>query len=222
MPAQEKYIKFITLLKRVSEKSPRNGSFWSAFEKLDELDVEQISILSAAAPRRLGRSQPVLTEEEQNYLSDLHGSLLTANIGFLGRFLLVLCIKDADSLKEIITRGGDDEQAAAIMALNLRDDREVYVDNVVHACRTNSPIVFSAAAHDNPYAAKYFNDQEFKQLTIKTIFMGLDFDRIDGLEGRFNGDLGKSLTDFFEERQAAGRWLPDSVLEFMKRKGLLE
>lgn len=51
--------------------------------------------------------------------------------------------------------------------------------------------------------------------------MGLDFDKIKNIEDRFTGDLGKSLTDFFEERRAAGRWLPDNVLEFMKRKGLI-
>ena len=122
----------------------------------------------------------------------------------------------------MITRGGDDEQAAAIIALNLREDKALYKDNVAHACRTNSNIVHSAVSQDNPYAADFFDDLEFKQLTIKTIFMGLEFNRISGLEARFNGELGKSLTDFFDERKAAGRWLPDSVLDFMENKGLLK
>ena len=121
----------------------------------------------------------------------------------------------------MIIRGGDEEQAAAIMALNFRKDAKDYKGSVVHVCRTNSTTVHSAVSQNNPYAARYFDDQEFKQLTIKTIFMGLDFDQISGLEDRFNGDLGKSLTDFFDERRAAGRWLPDSVIEFMKKKGLI-
>ena len=71
----------------------------------------------------------------------------------------------------MITRGGDDEQAAAIIALNLREDKALYKDNVAHACRTNSTTVHSAVSQDNPYAADFFDDLEFKQLTIKTILI---------------------------------------------------
>ena len=205
-----------------SAEAPRNKSFWNSFEKLDELNLEEFMILCAASPRRIGRVKKVFSESENQILDAIHPTLKTQTIGNLGRVLLVALKKDSNSIIEIITRGGDDEQAAAIIALNLREDGALYKNNVVHACRTNSTIVHSAVSQNNPYAAQYFDDQEFKQLTIKTIFLGLDFEQISGLEERFTGALGKSLTDFFDERKAAGRWLPDSVIEFMNKKGLIK
>lgn len=210
------------IVRRLSSASPRNKSFWDAFDKLQELTLEEFMTLSGASPRRVGRKKLPLEENEKVTLEQIHPSLSNQTVGNLARVLLAATKDDQECIKEMIIRGGDDEQAAAIIAVNLRDDKEIYKDVIVHACRTNSTIVHSAASQDNPYAAEFFDDLEFKQLTIKTIFMGLDFDKISGLESRFNGELGKSLTDFFDERKAAGRWLPDSVLEFMKNKGLFE
>ena len=208
-------------LRKATESLPRAASFWQGFDQLDELNVEEFATLSAGALRRLGRKEPDFSKDLKKEIFDLYSPLEAKNAGYYGRFLIATLVKNPECVKEMISRGGDEEQAAAIMALNFREDAELYKENVAHACRTNSTIVHSAASQDNPYPAKYFDDLEFKQLTIKTIFMGLDFDKISDLESRFNGDLGKSLTDFFEERRAAGRWLPDNVLEFMKRKGLL-
>ncbi len=216
-----KLLKITKALRALTEKQPRAASFWEKFDCLDDLDLNEFATLSGGALRRLGRKEPDFSEEDQKCLEELYQPLVGKNAGFLGRFILAAAVKNPECVKEMITRGSDDEQAAAIMALNFRDDAEIYKDNAVHACRTNSTTVHSAVSQGNPYPAKYFEDQEFKQLTIKTIFMGLDFDQILNLEDRFNGELGKSLTDFFEERRAAGRWLPDNVLEFMKRKGLI-
>ena len=208
------------IVRRLASSSPRNQSFWDAFKKLQGLGLEEFMTLSAAAPRRVGRKKLSLKDNEATYLKQIHPSLTEQTVGNLARVLLAATKEDSECIKEMIIRGGDDEQAAAIIAVNLRSDKELYKDVIVHACRTNSTIVHSAASQDNPYPAEFFDDLEFKQLTIKAIFMGLDFDRISGLEKRFNGELGKSLTDFFDERKAAGRWLPDSVLDFMKNKGL--
>ncbi|MCM8540184.1 MAG: EboA domain-containing protein [Lentisphaeraceae bacterium] len=214
-------LKITAALKCATEKQPRAASFWESFETIGELDLDQFIILSSGALRRLGRKEPEFSDEIKQLIQDVYPSLAEKNAGFIGRFLLAVNAPTSECVDEMITRGNDDEQAAAIMAVNFRDDAELFKDKVVHACRTNSTTVHSAVSQGNPYPAKYFDDQEFKQLTIKTIFMGLDFDKIVDLENRFNGELGQSLTDFFEERRAAGRWLPDNVLEFMKRKGLI-
>lgn len=218
---QNTLLKITDALKSATENQPRAASFWDAFDSLPEQSVNDFTILSGGALRRLGRKEPDFSEDVKALLHSTYSNLVGKNAGFLGRFLLAVNAPSSECILEMITRGNDDEQAAAVMALNFRDDAELYKDNVVHACRTNSTPVHSAISQGNPYPAKYFNDQEFKQLTIKTIFMGLDFDQIIDLESRFNGELGQSLTDFFEERRAAGRWLPDNVLEFMKRKGLI-
>lgn len=208
-------------LKKATAAQPRASSFWESYDNLDSLSVVEFATLTGGAPRRLGRSEPEFAAKTKTAIIKKCPSLTGKNAGFCGRFLLAAKVGNPDCVKEMITRGCDDEQAAAVMALNFRADPEIYKDNVVHACRTNSTTVHRAISQDNPYPAKYFDDLEFKQLTIKTIFMGLDFDKIAGLKDRFNGDLGKSLTDFFEERRAAGRWLPENVLEFMKSKGLI-
>lgn len=219
---QNTLLKITSALKSATENQPRASSFWEAFDSISELTVNEFTILSGGALRRLGRKEPDFSEETKALINSTYASLSGRNAGFIGRFLLAASAPSSECVIEMITRGNDDEQSAAVMALNFRDDAEKYKNNVVHACRTNSTPVHSAVSQGNPYPAKYFNDQEFKQLTIKTIFMGLDFDQIIDLDSRFNGELGQSLTDFFEERRAAGRWLPDNVLEFMKRKGLIQ
>ena len=211
-----------SLVRKYSAASPRAKSFWDAYEKMANLSLDEFMTLSAASPRRIGRIKTDFSDVDKEFLIKIHPTLATQTVGNLGRVLIAATASKQEFVEDMIIRGGDDEQAAAIIALNLRKDAEIYKDKVAHACRTNSTIVHSAASQDNPYAAKYFDDQEFKQLVIKTIFMGLEFTQISGLESRFNGELGKSLTDFFDERKAAGRWLPDSVLEFMEKKGLLK
>ena len=201
--------------------APRSSSFWEKYNSIGELDLEQFMTLSAGASRRLGRDKLEFDQKSCTVFNDFPVDLQQHSKGFAGRILLAAAAKPA-FLREMIGRGDDEEQAAAILSLNLRNDGADYKDNVVHACRTNSTTVFSAVSQNNPYAASYFSDHEFKQLTMKTIFMGLEFTAIHGLEERFHGDLGQSLTDFFDERRAAGRWLPDSVLDFMKTKGLLK
>lgn len=218
---QNTLLKITEALKSATKNQPRASSFWEAFDSLSKQSVNDFTILSGGALRRLGRKEPDFSEDIKALIQSTYPNLVGKNAGFLGRFLLAVYAPSSECILEMITRGNDDEQAAAVMALNFRDDAELYKENVVHACRTNSTPVHSAISQGNPYPAKYFDDQEFKQLTIKTIFMGLDFEQIINLEDRFNGELGQSLTDFFEERRAAGRWLPDNVLEFMKRKGLI-
>jgi len=209
------------LLRRNSQAAARSASFWKKYEQLNQLELEDFMTLSAGASRRLGRNTPQLTETETKCFAEFPVKLDQHSIGFATRILLAAKTAKPEHVREMITRGGDEEQAAAILALNLREDGSDYKENVVHACRTNSSTVFSAVSQNNPYPAKYFSNHEFKQLTMKTIFMGLEFTLIYGLEERFHGELGQSLSDFFDERRAAGRWLPDSVLEFMKKKGLL-
>ncbi|NQZ58720.1 MAG: EboA domain-containing protein, partial [Lentisphaeraceae bacterium] len=185
------------LLRRNSAQSPRNSSFWQAFDKLQHISLDEFMILSAAAPRRLGRNSCQTSTEENKTFSNFPVKLHEIGCGFAARILLGACIENPDYLKEMISRGNDEEQAAAILALNLRHDREDYKELVVHACRTNSSTGFSAISQNNPYPAKFFSNHEFKQLTMKTIFMGLEFTDIHGLEERFHGELGTSLTDFF-------------------------
>jgi hypothetical protein len=209
------------ICRKASCAQTRSRSFWEAFDKLDSLCLEEFAILSAGALRRLGREIPPWNAQEKLFLEKIDPLLAQQSGGFLGRFLLICQAPDSTYVEEILTRGDDGEQAAAVRAINLRDDAESYKERIVHVCRTNSTLVFAAVSQHNSYPGKHFSDAEFKQMTMKTIFMGLNFEDIKDMEARFHGDLGKSLSDFFEERRSAGRWLPDSVLKFMEKKGLL-
>lgn len=71
--------------------------------------------------------------------------------------------------------------------------------------RSNIPAVFRAIAHGNPYPSEQLNDDQWNQLVLKSLFIGVALDPIIGLDARANAKLAQMLTDFAHERQAAGR-----------------
>lgn len=71
--------------------------------------------------------------------------------------------------------------------------------------RSNIPAVFRAIAHGNPFPAEQLNDDQWNQLVLKSLFIGVMLDPIVGLDARANAKLARMLTDFAHERQAAGR-----------------
>ena len=138
----------------------------------------------------------------------------------LARILLLLKAQEK-WIKEIILRGDDSEQSICLYALSLLPNNEKYHKIAVNSCRTNSSNVFSSLAHFNPYPKNNFEDKEFYQMVLKTIFMELEFSNIIGLDERYTEFFAKQLLNFYQERIAAGRKLPDDVLKFMKKHKII-
>lgn len=113
--------------------------------------------------------------------------------------------------------------------LILLPQPEDYVTTAVDALRTNISTVFNAIAYHNPYPARFFNEQQWNQMYLKTAFMQGDLSALVQIDERANAELARIIADYAHERWAATRdidpyfWRPvsgfldDALLEDMKR-----
>ncbi len=75
----------------------------------------------------------------------------------------------------------------------------------IDGLRTNMIDVFDAIALDNPYPEKFFGEDPWNQMVLKSIFMERPLYRIRGLDDRKNERLAHILHDFAHERWSAKR-----------------
>jgi hypothetical protein len=83
--------------------------------------------------------------------------------------------------------------------------------------RTSMQPVFEAIACRNPYPLVYFDEPAWNQMVVKCVFMGAPIEGISGLAQRRNSELVQMLADLAAERRAAGRPMPQSVLDYIER-----
>ena len=78
-------------------------------------------------------------------------------------------------------------------------------------CRTNMMSVFEAVACDTPYPALHFDEIAWRQLFMKSIFVGAPVWRIYGIEDRHSEELVRMALDYVEEKRSAGRSIPPGL-----------
>ena len=136
----------------------------------------------------------------------------------LGRALLLLHALNAhpipehvDLVSDLYRTGELREQQSILRALPLLPDGARFTTLAVESCRTNSPGVFTAIAHNNPFPAQYFPDLNFNQMVLKAIFLGLPVQPIRDLASRATLELRRMVIEYASERRAAGRVVPADV-----------
>jgi hypothetical protein len=114
---------------------------------------------------------------------------------------------------EALYRFGDAAEKRAILRGLPMLDRQRIGDSAVpvllDAIRTNDPRLVTAAL--GPYAAR-MADADWRQAVLKCVFMGIPLAAIADLDERADATLLAMLSDFADERRAAGRPVPDDVL----------
>ena len=119
---------------------------------------------------------------------------------------------ETQALVTTLFRQGDEgERAALVRALCLLPDPCTLRPLALEAGRINSLHLYAALALDNPYPSTCYADHDFNQLVLKCLFNGLPVGRIRGLGGRANPELSRMCEDYLDERQAAGRTVPEDI-----------
>ncbi len=172
--------------------------------------------LSAMARRKLGEK---LLAADTEAIETAGGPLNLTHwtSGDTGRIILLLELcelrhTEAQKWVELLFRHGDEaERIAVVHALLLLPQPGVLKQIALEAGRSNSLILFSAIAQKNPYISIHYDNHEFNQVVIKSLFNGISIDLITGLTQRANPELSNICEEYADERLAAGRTLPYDI-----------
>lgn len=109
-----------------------------------------------------------------------------------------------------------DERRAVLMALPDLEDRGIgdgAVPVVLDALRTNDTRLVAAAM--GPYAAAHLPADAWRHGVLKCLFTGVPLAAVAELDDRRDADLDRMVRAFAEEREAAGREVPEDALRLL-------
>lgn len=122
--------------------------------------------------------------------------------------------------------GDTETRVAALYAVNLVDDDDVEQGMaLIHdAGRTYLEELMNAAWCNHPFATVHMSNVEYRKAVLKSLFCNVPIEGFLGLSERADNELAHSLKDFADEREAAGRPVPDvlwPVLALHPQPGLI-
>jgi hypothetical protein len=130
--------------------------------------------------------------------------------------LLAESVGDEDGasqrLFEIYDQGDSEARVACLRALNFTlDAPHGGLTLVYDAGRTYLTELMGAAWCHNPFSSTHLTDEEYRKAVLKSLFCDLPVDGFLGLEERADSELARSLCEYANEREAAGRPVPYAV-----------
>lgn len=108
-------------------------------------------------------------------------------------------------LDQLFAAGEMHELVALYQSLPLLPHQPAHALRCAEGIRSNIKSVFTAIAHHNPFPSEQLNDDQWNQLVLKCLFVGVTLNPVAGLDARANAPLAKMMTDFAHERWAAKR-----------------
>ncbi|MFD9907414.1 EboA domain-containing protein [Streptomyces sp. NPDC059063] len=118
---------------------------------------------------------------------------------------------DTATLTRLYEQGTAAERRAVLRALALLVPGPTALPLVEDALRTNDTRLVAAAL--GPYGAAHLPPHEWRHAVLKCLFTGVPVEAVADLERRALGDaeLARMLTDYADERTAAGRAVPGDL-----------
>jgi len=177
--------------------------------------TEDLGFYSAMAKRKLGATCLEHADVIDTNFSPL--DIRRWTIADTGRLILLISAieRDPDQAEAVITAyyrmGDESERIAVIRGLIFFAPGDFLSVLALDAGRTNNLELLAALTLDNPYPASFYSDQEFNQMVLKGLFLGLAIERVEGLEQRANPDLTRMCENYVGEREAAGRSVPMDI-----------
>ena len=176
-------------------------------------DKKALFLAFGITPRKIGKDDLQLSPEELA-AADKARSRWTPvgwSIDQAARMLLVLSYPAPDAaayvamMDQLFGAGEIRELVALYQGLPLYPHSAAFQLRCAEGLRTNMQSVFCAIAHHNPFPSEQLNDDQWNQLVLKSLFIGVLLDPIIGLDKRANAKLAAILVDFAQERWAAKR-----------------
>ena len=176
-------------------------------------DRKGLYLAFGMAPRTVGKSDLGLIDEELSAANQTRPGWNPRgwSVDQLTRALLLLSIPTMESaelvavLDQLFGAGEVGELVAMYQTLPLLPHPSAHVLRAAEGIRTNIKAVFCAVAHQNPYPAEQFTDDQWNQMVLKCQFIGVPMSPIVGLDQRANPHLSAMVVDFVHERWAAKR-----------------
>ena len=179
-------------------------------------DKKALFLAFGLVPRKVGKADLALSEVERFAAEATRPGWNPVgwSLDQLVRTYFVLSHPAADiaahvqTLDLMFSTGEVGELVALYQTLPLLPDPPAHVLRAAEGIRTNIKAVFCAVAHHNPYPSEHFNDDQWNQLVLKCLFIGVSLRPVIGIDERANASLMSMLVDFAHERRAAHRPIP--------------
>lgn len=201
-------------IKEALETQADSGSLKWLKEKIKKLEedksVRDLFMTYSLLASKFEKDKKLKTknsgDETLNFLISHNASLLeVARIYLLIRVLEIDKDFYGPKVSNIIQVADIGELETFLKFLDLLPFPEMFKFTAVEALRTNISIIFDAITLNNPYPAKYFNDQQWNQMYLKAAFMERDLSKIQSVDERANVELARIISDYAHERWAASR-----------------
>ena len=115
-------------------------------------------------------------------------------------------------LFELYDQGDSECRIACLRALNFCQGEVEHGLALIHdAGRTYLPDLLSAAWRHNPFSSQFLSDLEYRKAVLKALFCEIPVEGFLKLYERADADLSRSLCEYANEREAAGRPVPLSI-----------
>ena len=184
-------------------------------------DIEEMNNALLQLPKLFGRKHLVSTFSSRQRAT-VTGDFGDVPIGHwrideaLKVLMLAESIGDDDGasqrLFEIYDQGDSEARVACLRALNFTlDAPQGGLKLVYDAGRTYLTELMGAAWCHNPFSSTHLTDEEYRKAVLKALFCDLPVDGFLGLEERADSELARSLCEYANEREAAGRPVPHAV-----------
>jgi hypothetical protein len=164
-------------------------------------------------PRKVGKDDLRLTDEEKITATKARPGWDPSGwtVDQAARMLLVLSFPAPEAgsfvavMDQLFAAGEVHELVALYQGLPLYPHQPAFQLRCAEGQRTNMQSVFLAIAHRNPFPSEQLNEDQWNQLVLKSLFIGVPLDPIIGFDRRANAKLAKILVEFAQERWAAKR-----------------
>jgi hypothetical protein len=176
-------------------------------------DESKLVRILGLAPRRLGRADLILTEDDLSEANALRSGwdINGLSVDQAARIVLVLASYRGDDpafaeTVEALCRTAEvNELIAYYRGLAIFPAATFLKGRAREGIRSAITPVFEAVAHRNPFPRTMFDQDAWNQMVLKALFIGSRLDPIQGLDERSNPELTSMLVDYAHERWAAGR-----------------